>query len=77
MLSKAGRDAGRRFIVLRVEEPFCYIADGDLRKAEKPKKKKILHLHALPDFYSAIAEAIGRGEMPMDAQLRRYLADRP
>ena len=40
VLSIAGRDSGRRFIALKVEGDYAFIADGDLRKAEKPKKKK-------------------------------------
>lgn len=38
--SKAGRDKGKLFIVLNVEDPYAYIADGSLRKVEKPKKRK-------------------------------------
>ena len=43
--SKAGRDKFRYFVVIEVvDENFCLIADGDLRKIESPKKKKISHL---------------------------------
>lgn len=43
--SKAGRDKDKVFIVIGIEnEQFVYIADGDLRKLEKPKKKKVKHL---------------------------------
>jgi ribosomal protein L14E/L6E/L27E len=45
--SKAGRDAGRLFLaVAAFDEEHLLIADGDLRKVEKPKKKKIRHLEA-------------------------------
>ena len=43
--SKAGRDKFRYFVITEVlDENYCLIADGDLRKIEKPKKKKISHL---------------------------------
>lgn len=42
--SKAGRDKGRYFIVDSIEEPYVYLIDGDLRKIDKPKKKKINHI---------------------------------
>lgn len=42
--SKAGRDKGNMFLVIKTEDRFCYIADGDMRKVEKPKKKKLIHL---------------------------------
>ena len=42
--SKAGRDAGDLFIILRLEDQFAYIANGDRRKVDCPKKKKLKHL---------------------------------
>ncbi len=42
--AKAGRDKDKFFIVLRVEDNYCFIADGRRRKAENPKKKKLIHL---------------------------------
>lgn len=43
--SKAGRDAGRYFAVWEIlDGMYVTIVDGDLRKLEKPKKKKIRHL---------------------------------
>ena len=39
--SKAGRDEGRYFIVLSLDgDEFAWVADGDLRKVEKPKRKR-------------------------------------
>ena len=42
--SVAGRDTGELFIILRVEGDYAYIANGDLRKVDSPKKKKLRHL---------------------------------
>ncbi|SMC28686.1 hypothetical protein SAMN02745134_03615 [Clostridium acidisoli DSM 12555] len=43
--SKAGRDTDRKFVVLDIiNDEYVYISDGDLRKVEKPKRKKIKHL---------------------------------
>ena len=77
VLSKAGRDAGRRFVVLRTEGPYGFLADGETHKAGKPKKKKQMHLRPLPEFYPDIAEMIAAGGMPTDAQLRKHLAELP
>lgn len=45
--STAGRDKGRLFLAIGVfDEEHLLIADGDLRKVEKPKKKKLRHLIA-------------------------------
>lgn len=42
--SMAGHDSGSYYAVIRAENGFAYIADGKLRKVEKPKKKNPLHL---------------------------------
>lgn len=55
--SRAGRDAGRWCVIMGLEENFAWIADGDLRPIEKPKRKKLMHLARTntvlaPDDYS-------------------------
>jgi ribosomal protein L14E/L6E/L27E len=43
--SIAGRDKGNFLVVLKTEETgFASVADGDLRRIEKSKRKKIKHL---------------------------------
>ena len=42
--SKAGRDAGSSYVVLKAESDFVWIADGRRRKSEKPKRKNIRHI---------------------------------
>lgn len=42
--SMAGRDKGDLFIILRTEGEYAYIANGNLRKVDCPKKKKLRHL---------------------------------
>jgi large subunit ribosomal protein L14e len=43
--SKAGRDKGEFFIVVGMSgDEYVLISDGDIRKIENPKKKKVKHL---------------------------------
>ncbi|MDR1260175.1 MAG: hypothetical protein LBJ83_00355 [Oscillospiraceae bacterium] len=42
--SLAGRDKGAFFAVVDFDNIYCFLVDGDLRKLEKPKKKKIKHV---------------------------------
>jgi ribosomal protein L14E/L6E/L27E len=43
--SRAGRDKGRIFLVLdTIDHEHLLVVDGDLRKLDKPKKKKVKHL---------------------------------
>lgn len=44
-ISKKGRDKGRTFVVLcEMDAEFVLIADGQLRKLARPKKKRRKHL---------------------------------
>ena len=42
--SKAGRDKTRTRAVLAVDGPMLLVADGDLRKLDNPKRKKMQHV---------------------------------
>lgn len=71
--SKAGRDKGRLFIVLNVEEPYVYIADGSLRKIEKPKKKKSKHLVKYNFIDENIRTKLIDGKKITNSELRKIL----
>lgn len=44
VMASAGRDKGRYFVVLGMENGLVLIADGRTRKLETPKRKNIRHL---------------------------------
>ncbi len=44
VFSKCGRDQGKPFIVVSIEEDYVYLVDGDLRKVDNPKLKKKKHI---------------------------------
>ena len=71
VVSRAGRDKGRPFVVLSAEEGYVYLVDGDLRKLDRPKKKKRMHVKPYPK----------KGACPMefpeglcDADIRKHIA---
>ena len=43
VFSKCGRDKGRAFVILSIEDEYVFLSDGQLRPLNKPKKKKIKH----------------------------------
>lgn len=44
IIAKAGRDQGRTLVILKViDKDFVLVVDGDLRRIEKPKLKKVMH----------------------------------
>jgi ribosomal protein L14E/L6E/L27E len=72
--STQGRDRGRLFLIMSVvDDRFVLMADGDLRKAEHPKRKKIIHLHAKPIFYPELAQRLRENKAVTDSELRKTL----
>jgi hypothetical protein len=45
--SLAGHDRLRPYIAIRVDDCYAYLADGGLRRFEKPKKKRVRHVRPL------------------------------
>ena len=71
VVSRAGRDKGRPFVVLRTEENYVYLADGDLRKLDRPKKKKRMHVKPYPK------KGVCRMDLSeglCDADIRKHIA---
>jgi ribosomal protein L14E/L6E/L27E len=44
VFSKKGRDKGRAMVIISVEGEYVFLADGQLRPLNKPKKKKARHI---------------------------------
>jgi ribosomal protein L14E/L6E/L27E len=75
-----GRDAGQYAIVVRTEDRFVYIADGDKRKFDRPKKKNVLHLQLTNSISSEVVNSIRETGRVTNGKLRfalnRYLAEK-
>ena len=63
VISKVGRDSGKTFLVLKVENNFVYIVNGKERKVSNPKKKNVKHLIKISNAsLIELAERINNGE---------------
>ena len=72
--SAAGRDKGRLFVIMDIiDDQYVYIADGDLRTKDRPKKKKLRHLRLCPQTLDSIAEKLKGGARVFDAEIRSAL----
>jgi ribosomal protein L14E/L6E/L27E len=75
--SKAGRDSGRFFLIINViDYNYVNIADGELRKIEKLKKKKLKHLLILEECSHEIMEKLLNEEYVNNATVRKFLENR-
>ena len=62
VLSKAGRDKGKCFLVVSVNGKIATIVDGRNRKVNFPKKKNIKHLEVLTAGLKVLSEKIRNGK---------------
>jgi len=75
MVSKAGRDVGRRFVIINViDDLYVQISDGDLRKVERPKKKKLKHLETTGTASEILTEKLYANARITNADIRKALA---
>ena len=72
--SNAGRDKGKLFIVIDIiGDEYLLLTDGDLRKIEKPKKKKIKHVKFTDICLEEIRTKLGKHDKITNAELRRTI----
>ena len=72
--SRAGRDEGNYFMVAEIiDDGFVAIVDGDIRKLNAPKKKKIKHLLVTSDVLEDVAEKMRIGDKVCDAEVYKAL----
>ena len=73
--STQGRDKGRLMLIVQVlDERFVLVADGDLRKLEKPKRKQIKHLRPTPHTFPELAARLTSARPPLNSDVRKALA---
>lgn len=66
-----GKDAGEVAVVINVvDSRFVYIADGDKRKFDGPKKKNTLHLELLPVVSSEVVNSLEESGRVTNGKLR-------
>lgn len=72
--SKSGRDKGRLFIIYEiVDDQYVKLVDGDLRKLENPKLKKVKHLSIYNTVVAEINEKLDSDIELYDSHIRKIL----
>ena len=68
VISTAGRDKGKVFLVTDTDGKFAYLVDGKCRKISAPKKKSFKHIKViLPKELITLSEEIKSG-VPVGAK---------
>ena len=76
VISKAGRDRGRPFIVVgEVDDDFVMVANGALRKMDRQKKKRRKHLKPTGRVVTELKERLSQAKPVEDHELRTWLSE--
>jgi ribosomal protein L14E/L6E/L27E len=73
--SKSGRDKGNAFIVTEFDNNYVWLADGKIRKLDKSKKKKKIHIQITKTINADIRLKLENKLNILDADLRKALAE--
>ena len=72
--SLAGRDAGKLFYVIGVDDTYLTLVNGKDRTLEKPKQKKRKHAEKVLRSETRVAEKLRNSDKVLNSELRRDLA---
>ena len=74
VIATAGREKGKLFYVLNVDQQFLLLGNGKDRTLEQPKRKKLKHVDKVLRSETRVAEKLIRGDKVLNSELRRDLA---
>jgi len=72
VISKAGRDAGKCYVIINAHNEYVYLVDGNIRTLDYPKKKNMKHIIKLKYTDQKLAEAI-RNKSVKNEEIKRAL----
>ena len=75
--SIAGRDKGNYFVVVGIDEKenYIYLVDGNIRKVENPKKKKLKHIELTNYYDENLADRINKKRKITNQEVKRFLKE--
>ena len=74
VLSTTGRDKGKIFYVIGMDEEMLLLANGKDRTLDKPKRKKQKHVQKVLRSETRVAVKLRNGDKVLNSELRKELA---
>ena len=74
VLSTTGRDKGKLFYVIGIEDDLLLLANGKDRTLDKPKRKKQKHVQKVLRSETRVAVKLQNGDKVLNSELRKELA---
>lgn len=74
VISKCGRDKNKYFVVMQIMDNCVYLSDGDIRKVEKPKKKKEKHVQPTAMFSEYVKKSIKENKVLTNKEIQKEIS---
>ena len=74
VLYTTGRDRGKIFYVIGIEEDYLFLANGKDRTLDRPKRKKQKHVQKVLRSETRVAAKLMNGDKVLNSELRKELA---
>ena len=72
--SKAGHDKTKLYVIIKEDSEYVYLADGDLKPFEKPKKKSKKHIQIIHKFQDEnLTKKLLLKERVFDEEIKRAI----
>ena len=75
-VSLAGHDTGKRYMIMKAEGEYVYLADGKIRTIENQKKKKVKHIQVAYEIAPEIQKLLDEGNELTNERIKRVLKNR-
>ncbi len=73
VISKAGHDKGKYFVILKSDSEYAYLMDGIDRTLEKPKKKNIKHVQVIHYKDEKLVSKKENDELIINEEIKRAI----
>ena len=74
VIATAGREKGKLFYVLNVDDQYLLLGNGKDRTLDRPKRKKRRHIQKVLRSDTNVAQRLLSGDKVLNSELRRDLA---
>ena len=72
--SKAGRDRGKCYIIVRLDEKgYAFVSNGEEKSVASPKRKNVKHLEITGERNEGIGEKLLSGKQVFDSEIKSAL----
>jgi ribosomal protein L14E/L6E/L27E len=72
VVSHAGHDSGKCYVINQIENEYVYLVDGRIRTLDRPKKKKKLHVQILLEQNQDLADKV-RANTVKNEEIKRAI----